>query len=130
MKIKENGWMDPAPPVSPQQGEGHLARTLCCTTVLTVHPSGLIASLCCYYYLSSHFSLYFLLFSFICLFPCNLRLVVTCVGRRAPCQDSMLHYCPDRASIWPNRIFVLLLLFIFPFLPLFSFIFIYLFISL
>ena len=51
-------------------------------------------------------------------------------GRRAPCQDSMLHYCPDRASIWPNRIFVLLLLFIFPFLPLFSFIFIYLFISL
>ena len=65
-------------PVSPQQGEGHLARTLCCTTVLTVHPSGLIASLCCYYYLSSHFSLYFLLFSFICLFPYNLRLVVTC----------------------------------------------------
>ena len=55
-----------------------LARTLCCTTVLTVHPSGLVASLCCYYYLSSHFSLYFLLFSFICLFPYNLRLVVTC----------------------------------------------------
>ena len=46
-------------------------------------------------------------------------------GRRAPCQDSMLHYCPDRVSIWPNPIFVLLLLLIFPFLPLFSFIFIY-----
>ena len=46
-------------------------------------------------------------------------------GRRAPCQDSMPHYCPDRASIWPNPIFVLLLLLIFPFLPLFSFIFIY-----
>ena len=45
-------------------------------------------------------------------------------GRRAPCQDSMLHYCPDRASIWPNHIFVLLVLLIFPFLPLFSFIFI------
>ena len=29
-------------------------------------------------------------------------------GRRAPCQDSMLHYCPDRASIWRNPIFVLL----------------------
>ena len=28
-------------------------------------------------------------------------------GRRAPCQDSMLHYCPDRASIWRNPIFVL-----------------------
>ena len=46
-------------------------------------------------------------------------------GRRAPCQDSMPHYCPDRASIWPNPIIVLLLLLIFPFLPLFSFIFIY-----
>ena len=46
-------------------------------------------------------------------------------GRRAPCQDSMPHYCPDRASIWRNPIFVLLLLLIFPFLPyflLFSFI--------
>ena len=40
-------------------------------------------------------------------------------GRRAPCQDSMPHYCPDCASIWPNPIFVLLLLLIFPFLPLF-----------
>ena len=26
-------------------------------------------------------------------------------GRRAPCQDSMPHYCPDRASIWPNPYF-------------------------
>ena len=26
-------------------------------------------------------------------------------GRRAPCQDSMLHYCPDCASIWRNPIF-------------------------
>ena len=34
----------------PQQGEGHLARTLCCTTDLTVHPSGVIPFLCCYYY--------------------------------------------------------------------------------
>ena len=34
-------------------------------------------------------------------------------GRRAPCQDSMLHYWPDRASIWHNPIFVLLLLLIF-----------------
>ena len=38
----------PAPPVPPQQGEGHLARTLCCTTVLTVHPSGVIPFLCCH----------------------------------------------------------------------------------
>ena len=27
-----------------------LARTLCCTTVLTVHPSGVIPFLCCYYH--------------------------------------------------------------------------------
>ena len=37
----------------------------------------------------------------------------------------MLHYCPDRASIWRNPIFVLLLSLIFPFLSLFSFIFIH-----
>ena len=36
--------------------------------------------------------------------------------RRAPCQDSMLHYLPDCVSIWRNPIFVLLLLVIFPFL--------------
>ena len=45
-------------------------------------------------------------------------------------MDSMLHYCPERASIWCNPIFVLLLLLIFPFLslfPLFSFIYLFLF---
>ena len=49
-------------------------------------------------------------------------------GRKAPCQDSMLRYLPDRASIWHNLIFVLLLLVIFPFL-IYSllFLFIYLF---
>ena len=54
-------------------------------------------------------------------------------GRRAPCQDSMLHYWPDCASIWHNPTFVLLLLlsidFIdryYRFLFLFTFIFIYL----
>ena len=40
----------PAPPVPPQQGEGHLVRTLCCTTDLTMHPSGVIPFSCCYYY--------------------------------------------------------------------------------
>ena len=39
----------PAPPVPPQKGEGHLARTLCCTTDLTVHPSGILPLWCCYY---------------------------------------------------------------------------------
>ena len=39
----------PAPPVPPQLGEGHFARTLCCTTDLTMLPSGVLSLLCCYY---------------------------------------------------------------------------------
>ena len=39
-----------APPVPTQQGEGYFARTLCRTTDLTVHPSGILPLLCCYYY--------------------------------------------------------------------------------
>ena len=39
-----------APPVPTQQGEGHFAKTLCYTTGLTMHPSGVIPLLCCYHY--------------------------------------------------------------------------------
>ena len=45
----------PALPVPTQQGEGYFARTPCCTTDLTMHPSGVLPLMCWYYYYYSHF---------------------------------------------------------------------------
>ena len=53
----------PAPSVPTQQGEGHFARTLCCTTGLTVHPS--VSS---HYCVVTIINIYLLLFFFIYLF--------------------------------------------------------------